>query len=93
MTGIDLARLNMQAHSFGLDSILRGMSLGAQYRLNSITFSLGLYHYANFSTMTAWAFPGTENSTFPLPCFFVSLLIFFFSVEKTAAAGRCIPFP
>ncbi len=53
MTGIDLARLNMQTHSFGLDSILRGMSLGAQYRLNSITFSLGLYHYANFSTMTA----------------------------------------
>ncbi|MDZ7796046.1 MAG: hypothetical protein U5N56_02960 [Candidatus Marinimicrobia bacterium] len=53
MTGIDLARLNMQTNSFGLDTILRGMALGAQYRYDRIEFSLGMYHYANFTTMTA----------------------------------------
>jgi len=53
MAGIDLARLGMQTNAFGVDTILRGMALGGKYRRNSLEISLGLYHYANFTTMTA----------------------------------------
>ena len=53
MTGIDLARLNLASNAFGLDTILSGISLGGQYKINQLEFSLGLYHYANFTTMTA----------------------------------------
>ncbi|MCF7833335.1 MAG: hypothetical protein K9N05_07165, partial [Candidatus Marinimicrobia bacterium] len=47
LTGIDLARLNLASNSFGLDTILSGISLGAQYKINQLEISLGLYHYAN----------------------------------------------
>lgn len=53
MTGIDLARLNLAGNSFGLDTILSGISLGGQYKIGQMEISLGLYHYANFTTMTA----------------------------------------
>jgi hypothetical protein len=53
MAGLDLARLNLNRNAFGLDTIISGIALGAQYRLNEFEFSLGLYHYAHFTTMTA----------------------------------------
>lgn len=53
MAGIDLSRLNMRTSAFGLDTMLSGVALGGKYRLKQLEFSLGLYHYANFTSMTA----------------------------------------
>jgi hypothetical protein len=53
MAGFDLARLNMRNSAFGLDTMLSGLALGGKYRFKQLEFNLGLYHYANFTTMTA----------------------------------------
>lgn len=53
MAGVDLSRLNMRTSAFGLDTMLSGVALGGKYRLKQLEFSLGIYHYANFSSMTA----------------------------------------
>jgi hypothetical protein len=53
MAGFDLARLNLNRNAFGLDTIISGMAIGGQYRVKQLEFSLGLYHYAQFTTMTA----------------------------------------
>ncbi|MBN2780512.1 MAG: hypothetical protein JXR21_00945 [Candidatus Marinimicrobia bacterium] len=53
MAGIDLARLNLRSNTFGLDTLLSGVALGGSYRFDSLELSLALYHYANFTTMTA----------------------------------------
>ena len=52
-SGFDLARLNLAGNVFGLDSIISGLALGGRYTINRLEISLGLYHYANFTTMTA----------------------------------------
>lgn len=53
MSGLDLARLNLASNTFGLDSIVSGLALGGTYTFDRLEVSLGLYHYANFTTMTA----------------------------------------
>ncbi|MEA2076993.1 MAG: hypothetical protein U9O95_03140 [Candidatus Marinimicrobia bacterium] len=53
MSGFDLARLNLASNTFGLDSIISGLALGGKYKIDQLEISLGLYHYANFTTMTA----------------------------------------
>ncbi|MCK4813235.1 MAG: hypothetical protein KAT14_04780 [Candidatus Marinimicrobia bacterium] len=53
MAGLDLARLNLQSNSFGFSTIISGLAFGGQYRVKQIEINLGLYHYANLTTMTA----------------------------------------
>lgn len=53
MAGFDLARLNMRTNAFGLDTMLSGLALGARYRFRQLEFNLAMYHYANFTTMSA----------------------------------------
>ena len=53
MSGFDLARIDLASNTFGLDSIISGLALGGKYKFNQFEISLGLYHYANFTTMTA----------------------------------------
>ncbi len=53
MSGFDLARLDLASNTFGLDSILSGLALGGKYKIGQLEISLGMYHYANFTTMTS----------------------------------------
>lgn len=53
MSGFDLARLDLTSNTFGFDSIISGLALGAKYKFNQFEVSLGIYNYANFTTMTA----------------------------------------
>lgn len=53
MSGFDLARLDLASNTFGLDSIISGLALGGRYKIDQLEVSLGIYHYANFTTMTA----------------------------------------
>jgi hypothetical protein len=53
MSGFDLARLDLASNTYGLDNILSGLALGAKYRINQLEISLGIYNYANYTTMTA----------------------------------------
>ncbi len=53
LSGIDLARIDLASNNYGLDNILSGVALGAVYNMGSIDINLGVYHYANFTLMTA----------------------------------------
>jgi hypothetical protein len=53
MSGFDLARLNLASNTFGIDSIISGLALGGKYKIDQLEITLGLFHYANFTTMTA----------------------------------------
>jgi len=53
MSGFDLTRIDLASNTFGLDNILSGLALGGKYKFGQFEISLGMYHYANFTTMTA----------------------------------------
>jgi hypothetical protein len=53
MSGFDLARLDLASNTYGLDNILSGLALGAKYKIDQLEISLGIYNYANYTTMTA----------------------------------------
>jgi len=53
MSGFDLARLDLASNTFGFDSIISGLAIGAKYKFGQFEISLGMYNYANFMTMTA----------------------------------------
>lgn len=53
LSGIDLARLDLASNNYGLDNILSGVALGASYKLGNMDINLAMYHYTNFTMMTA----------------------------------------
>lgn len=53
LSGMDLARLDLASNNYGLDNILSGLALGASYKLGNMDINLGIYHYTNYTMMTA----------------------------------------
>jgi hypothetical protein len=53
MSGVDLARLDLASNNYGLDNLLSGLALGASYTFGNMDINLGIYHYTNYTMMTA----------------------------------------